>query len=396
MGKFLDSVPMSGIVRIRDMMYTLKDPYRLDQGDVSFDAPETVKQGIAKAIAENHTHYLPTVGLPRLRQLIAEKLRTKNQVPVESDDEIVVTNGGTHGIYAAFHALLEPGDEVLVPDPEWPPTMAIVQSAGGVAVQVPLHEDRGWRYDLDELEAAITPKTRCIYLNSPNNPTGGILTRADLERIAEMARRHDLWVFSDEAYEDILYTGEHVSIASLPGMYERTILCYTLSKSYAITGVRVGYFAIKDAALRKRATKVVLYTTSNVSSIAQYGAIGALEGSQQCVADFREELRARRDLFYAGLEEAAAGVFSGTPPDGAFYAFVRINPEWAERMGFAAQESVSWAVAEYLIANARIGCVPGVDFGPRAEGYMRLCFGRDRKELQGALESMQQLFAVRA
>src|SRR5690349_9556499 len=187
MGKFLDTVPMSGIVRIRDMMYTVTNPYRLDQGDVSFDAPDTVKQAMARAIADNHTHYLPTVGLPRLRQLIAEKLRTKNHVPVESDDDVVVTNGGTHGIYAAFHALLEPGDEVLVPDPEWPPTMAIVKAAGGVAVQVPLHEHLGWRYDLDELEAAITPKTRCIYLNSPNNPSGGILTRADLERVAAMA-----------------------------------------------------------------------------------------------------------------------------------------------------------------------------------------------------------------
>jgi aspartate/methionine/tyrosine aminotransferase len=274
--------------------------------------------------------------------------------------------------------------------------MAIVKSAGGVPVQVPLHEHLGWRYDLDELERAITPKTKCIYLNSPNNPTGGILTRADLERVAEMAKKHDLWVFSDEAYEDILYTGEHVSIASLPGMYDRTILAYTLSKSYAITGVRVGYFAVKDATLRKRATKVVLYTTSNVSSIAQYGAIGALEGSQQCIEEFRAELKARRDLFYAGLRDVATGVFSGTPPDGAFYAFVKIDPAWAERMGFTQKPSVSWAVAEYLIASARIGCVPGVDFGPSGEGYMRLCFGRDRKELQGALESMQQLFAVRA
>jgi aspartate/methionine/tyrosine aminotransferase len=396
MGVFLDSVPMSGIVKIRDMMYTVKNPFRLDQGDVSFDAPDTVKQGMAKAIAENHTHYLPTVGVPRLRQLIADKLRTKNQVPVGSEDEIVVTNGGTHAIYATFHALLEPGDEVICPDPEWPPTMAIIKAAGGVAVQVPLHESLGWRYDLDELERAITPKTKCIYLNSPNNPTGGILTRADLERVAEMAKKHDLWVFSDEAYEDVLFTGEHVSIASLPGMYDRTILAYTFSKSYAITGVRVGYFAVKDAALRKRATKVVLYTTSNVCSIAQYGAIGALEGSQQCIQEFREELKARRDLFYAGLNDVAAGVFSGTPPDGAFYAFVRINPDWAGRMGFTAQPSVSWAVAEHLIANARIGCVPGVDFGPSGEGYMRLCFGRDRRELQGALESMQQLFAVRA
>ncbi len=140
MGTFYDSVPVSAIVRIRDMMYTVKDPYRLDQGDVSFDAPDTFKRAMIKAVEENRTHYLPTPGLPRLRQLVAEKLRTKNGIPVGHDDEIVVTNGGTHGIYAVMHALLEPGDEVIVPDPEWPPTMAIVKAAGGVAVGVPLHE----------------------------------------------------------------------------------------------------------------------------------------------------------------------------------------------------------------------------------------------------------------
>lgn len=392
MGKFYDSVPVSAIVRIRDMMFTVKDPFRLDQGDVSFDAPETFKQAVAKAMAENRTHYLPTPGIPRLRQLMAEKVRTKNQVPIESDDEIVVTNGGTHGIYAVLHALLEPGDEMIVPEPEWPPTMAICQAARGVPVQVQLREGLGWRWDLDELEKAITPKTRVLYLNSPNNPSGGILTRADLERLAAIARERDLWVLSDEAYEDVIFKGEHVSIASLPGMYDRTIPVYTMSKSYAITGVRIGYFAIRDKALRDRATKIVLYTTSNVSSISQFGAVGALEGSQDCITEFRKELQGRRDFFYQGLAEAAPGVFSGEPPDGAFYAFVKINADWAKDAGIGG-ESLSWAMAEHLIKHARIGCVPGVDFGPNCEGYMRFCTGRGRPELTGALASMKETFA---
>ncbi len=307
MGKFYDSVPVSAIVRIRDMMYTVKDPFRLDQGDVSFDAPETFKQAVAKAMTENRTHYLPTAGIPPLRKAFAEKMRNKNHIPVESDDEILVTNGGTHGLYAVFHALLEPGDEVIVPDPEWPPTMAMIQAAGGKAVQVPLREDLRFRWNIDDVEKAITPKTRVLYLNSPNNPSGGVLTREDIERLAAIAKQHNLWVVSDEAYEDVVYHGEHISIASLPGMYDRTIPVYTLSKSYAITGVRVGYFAIKDKALRDRALKIVLYTTSNVSSIAQYGAVGALEGSQQCIADFKTELLFRRDMFYKGLQEAAPG-----------------------------------------------------------------------------------------
>ncbi|HYE87559.1 MAG TPA: pyridoxal phosphate-dependent aminotransferase, partial [Vicinamibacterales bacterium] len=321
MGKFLDSVPVSAIVRIRDMMYTVKDPFRLDQGDVSFDAPETFKQAVAKAMAENRTHYLPSSGIPPLRKAFAEKMRRKNGIPIGSDEEVIVTNGGTHGLFAVFQAILEPGDEVIIPDPEWPPTMAIVKQAGGVAVQVPLREDLGWRWDIADVEKAITPKTRVLYLNSPNNPTGGVLTRQDLEQLAAIARDRNLLVVSDEAYEDVVYKGEHISIASLPGMYDRTIPVYTMSKSYAITGVRVGYFAMKDPALRDRAAKVVLYSTTNVSSIAQYGAVGAMEGSQQCIADFKQELLFRRDMFFKGLQEAAPGVFSGNPPDGAFYAF---------------------------------------------------------------------------
>jgi aspartate aminotransferase len=300
-----------------------------------------------------------------------------------------VTNGGTHALYAVFHALLEPGDEVIVPDPEWPPTMAMVKAAGGTAVQIPLRENLGWRWNLDEVEKAITTKTRILYLNSPNNPSGGVLKRADLERLAQIARERNLWVVSDEAYEDVVYEGEHVSIASLPGMYDRTIPVYTMSKSYAITGVRVGYFAMKDAKLRDRALKVVLYTTSNVSSIAQYGAVGAMEGSQQCIEDFRVELKHRRDMFYKGLAEAAPGVFSGKPPDGAFYAFVKINADWAKSAGITG-DSLSWAMAEFLIKHGRIGCVPGVDFGPNSEGYIRFCTCRSREELTGALASLRE------
>ena len=390
MASFLDSVPVSAIIKIRDLMHTVKDPFRLDQGDVSFDAPDSVKHAMARAITENKTHYLPTTGVPRLRQLLAEKMRNENGIPIGSDDEVVPSNGGTHGIWAIMHALFEPGDEVIVSDPEWPATMAIAIAAKATPVAVPLYEHLGWRWDLDELESAITPRTRAIYVNSPNNPSGGVMTRGDLERIADIAQERDLWVLSDEAYEHVIFNGEHVSIASLPGMYERTVPIYTFSKSYAMTGLRLGYFAIQDKTVRSRAIKVIAYTTNNVNSVVQYGGIGALEGSQDCIRDFRDELKARRDLFYAGLEDAAPDVLSGDPPDGAFYAFVKINPDWASDTGITAP-SLSWAMAEHLIKNARIGCVPGVDFGPRAEGYLRLCFGRERSELTAALASMKSV-----
>jgi len=392
MASYLDQVPFSGIIRIRDMMYSIANPYRLDQGDVSFDAPDTVKAAMTRAIAENRSHYLQTNGVPRLRTLIAAKLRDKNRIPVEDDEDVLVTHGGIHGLYIICMALIEPGDQVLIPDPEWPPTAGNILAARGVPVGYRLDPASGWRPDFADLEAKITPKTRGLYVNSPNNPTGGVLTRGDLERLAALARERNLWVISDEAYEDVVFDGEPTSIASLPGMYGRTIPFYTFSKSYAMTGLRLGYVAIKDETIRDRAKKLLFYTASNVASVVQFGGIGALEGSQACVEEFRLELLARRNLFYAGVREHAAGVFSGEPPAGAFYAFLKINPSWEG--GSRETASVSWRMVEYLIQNGRIGCVPGVDFGAGGEGYVRFCFARDRRELAGALASMKELFGV--
>jgi aspartate aminotransferase len=394
MGVFLDSVPFSGIIRIRDMMFSIADPYRLDQGDVSFDSPDTVKNAMARAIAENRTHYLQTTGVPRLRELIAAKLRDKNGIPIDDAEQVLVTNGGIHGLYVVCQALLEPGDEVILPDPEWPPSAGNILAARATPVSCPLHESAGWRYDLGELASKISPRTRAIYLNSPHNPTGGVLTRADIEQIAAMARQANLWVLSDEAYEDVVFDGEHVSIASLPGMYDRTIPLYTFSKSYAMTGLRLGYVAIHDPVVRERAKKVLFYTASNVSSVVQFGGIGALEGPQDCIHEFRTELRARRDLFYEGVRDAAGDLLSGRPPAGAFYAFLRVDPTWDG--GPQSTGSISWRMTEHLIRNGRIGCVPGIDFGTNGEGYVRFCFARERRELTGALSSMQQLFDVRS
>jgi aspartate aminotransferase len=394
MGKYLDSVPFSGIIRIRDMMYGVKDPFRLDQGDVSFDAPDTVKEAMHRALDENKTHYLQTTGLPRLLELLAEKLRRKNNIPVESPDEVMVTSGGIHALYIVCQALLEPGDEVIIPDPEWPPAAGNIKSARGVPVPCPLHEQLGWRYDFAELEKRITPRTRAIYINSPHNPTGGVLTRDDIEQIAAIVQRRKLWLLSDEAYEDVVFDGaEHVSPASLHGMYERTIPFYTFSKSYAMTGLRLGYVAANDPVLRERMKKVLFYTASNIASVVQYGGVGALEGPQDSIDTFLDELQARRDLFYAGVRQYASGVLSGEPPRGAFYAFLKIDPSWKPPRG-PHNESVSWAMVEYLISQGRIGCVPGVDFGPTGEGYVRFCFARDRRELAGALESLRGLLAA--
>ena len=386
MGQFLDTVPFSGIIRIRDMMYSVKDPFRLDQGDVSFDAPDTVKAAMHRAIDENRSHYLQTTGLPRLLELLADKLRHQNGIPIGQPDEVMVTTGGIHGVFITCQALLEPGDEVIVPDPEWPPAAGNIKAAHGVPVPCPLRERLGWRWDIDELASKVTSKTRAIYVNSPGNPSGGVFTREDLLAIADLAATRGLWVLSDEAYEDVVFDdARHVSMASLPGMYERTISIYTFSKTYAMTGLRLGYVAVKDATIRDRAKKVLFHTASNISSVVQWGGVGALEGAQECISAFRTELRARRDLFYTGIRDAAGDIFTGVPPAGAFYAFMRINPAWQSAAG-----SISWQMAEYLITHAKLGCVPGVDFGAAGEGYLRFCFARERKELSAALDSMRQ------
>jgi aspartate aminotransferase len=390
MGSYLDSVPFSGIIRIRDMMYSVRNPFRLDQGDVSFDAPDSVKQAMHRAIDANHSHYLQTTGLPRLLELLTAKLRKTNGIEVESADEVMVTTGGIHALYIVCQALLEPGDEVVVPDPEWPPCMGNIHAAQARPVSWPLDDDSGWNYNLRTLESKITSRTKAIWINSPHNPTGAVLTCADVERIAAVVRERNLWLISDEAYEDVPFDGaEHVSPASLPGMQERTISVFTFSKSFAMTGLRLGYLVTKDAGLRERMKKVLFYTASNVTSIVQHGGIGALEGPQDNIARFRTELQARRDLFYDGIKQHADGVLSGTPPLGAFYAFLKIDPGWGPARP---AESQSWAMAEHLITRGRIGCVPGVDFGARGEGYLRFCFARGRDELNGALHAMSELF----
>jgi aspartate/methionine/tyrosine aminotransferase len=390
MAEYLDDVPYSGIIRIRDMMFTVDRPFRLDQGDVSFDAPDSVKTALIQGVHDNRTHYVQTTGIPPLLELIVSKMRAKNGIPVGGTDEVMVTSGGIHGVFAICQGLLEPGDEVLVPDPEWPPAQGNVACARAVPVGYPLHESLGWRPDVAEMASLITPKTRAIYLNSPNNPTGGVMTRADIEAVADLARERNLWVISDEAYEDFVFDGEHLSIASLPGMYERTIPLYTFSKTYAMTGLRLAYIAVRDRVMRDRVRKMLFYTVSNSASLVQYGGIGALSGSQDVVSAFRTELRERRDLFFAGIKRAAAGVFSGAPPAGAFYAFLKIDPKWRSPLADA-PASQSWAMTEFLIKRGRIGCVPGVDFGDHGEGYVRFCFARERAELNGALESLQSI-----
>ncbi len=387
MAEVIDRVELSGIVLVRDAILKLDKPYRLESGEPSFDVPDHIKEAMVRALRDNHTHYVASPGIPQLRSAIAAKSREVNGIPVGGVAETIVTNGGMHALYCLFQALLEPGDEVLIPDPTWVCVQHLITLCGGVVRRVPLHREKGWTFEPEEIRAAITPRTRALMINSPHNPTGGVLTRADQEAIAAIvAENPQITVVSDEAYEHVIYDGEtHVSFASLPGMYERTASVFTFSKSYAMTGLRLGYVVTPDRQIMDRMQKLVLYTSNGVNSITQWGGVAALTGPQECVEEFRREYQQRRDIFYAGLAEIP--VFEGEIPKGAFYAFVRVADDWRAPDG----RQGSWAMTEYLL-KARVGSSPGVIFGPSGENYLRFSTACQRDDLTGALEAMRGLF----
>ena len=391
MAEIIDRVELSGIVLVRDAILKLHKPYRLESGEPSFSVPDHIKEAMTRALNDDHTHYVASSGILELRKAIVAKCHTINGIPIETINETIVTNGGMHGLYTIFQAMLEPGDEVLIPDPTWTCVQHLITLCGGIVKRVPLHEHLGWTFDPDELRAAITPRTKALMINSPHNPTGGVLSRADQEAIAAIVEDNpQLTVVSDEAYEHVIYDGaEHVSFASLPGMYERTVSVFTFSKSYAMTGLRLGYVITPDKQLMERMQKVVLYTTNGINSVAQWGGVAALTGPQECVHEFQAEYQARRDFFYAGLSDIP--VFAGAPPVGAFYAFVRIADGWHDPEGHAD----SWSMTRFLL-QVKVGSSPGVIFGPSGEGYLRFSTACSREDLSGALEAMQLLFAREA
>ncbi|MDQ6693042.1 MAG: aminotransferase class I/II-fold pyridoxal phosphate-dependent enzyme, partial [Chloroflexota bacterium] len=229
MAETIDRVELSGIVLVRDAIMKLHKPYRLESGEPSFGVPEHIKEAMLRALRDDQTHYVASAGILELRKAVVAKLHSANGIPIESPAEVIITNGGMHGLYCIFQALLEPGDEVLIPDPTWTCVQHLITLCGGVVRRVPLHEERGWTFDPEELRAAIGPRTRVLMINSPHNPTGGVLSRADQEAIAAIVLENPgLTVLSDEAYEHVIYDGaEHVSFASLPGMYERTLSLFT-------------------------------------------------------------------------------------------------------------------------------------------------------------------------
>lgn len=376
--KRLDEVGFSDIVQIRNKVLDLRASgqvvHAFHGGEPFFDTPEPIKYALIRALVENKTRYAPSSGIEPLRAALARKLTEKNHIDSKKDD-VIITAGGAHALYAAFQAVLDPGDDMLLFSPYWTPIRDMVTGSEGRALLVPTASAR--RHGITKtLEQFSTPHTRAIYYNTPQNPSGTVFTRAEAEEVAAFAKKHDLIVIADEAYEDLVYEGDHVSIASLPGMAERTITCYTFSKSYGMTGWRVGYAVAKEpfmTALRK----LVLYSVNGVSTPSQWAALDALSIPQSVIDARREEYRERRDLLVNGLR--AAGLECATP-EGAFYAFPDVRK----------LNKDSRKVSQMLLEKAHVATIPGVVFGAQGEGHIRFGYAVPKDAIALGLKALME------
>jgi aspartate/methionine/tyrosine aminotransferase len=349
----------------------------LEIGEPDFDTPANIREAAKRALDDGYTHYPPFFGLPALREAIAADVSARKDVPVHPD-HVVVTPGAKPVMYYAMLALVEPGDEVIVPDPGFPIYESMARFAGGTPVPLPIRQEHEFRADLDELEALITRRTRMLVLNSPANPTGGLFTREDIVRIAELALRHDLVVLADEIYGRIVYEGEHVSIASIPGMLERTIILDGFSKTYAMTGWRLGYAVLPDVLLYAFG-RLIINSVSGTSSFSQMAAVEALTGPQDEVEAMVAEFHARRDLIVDGLN-AIPGI-SCLRPHAAFYVFPDISAT-----GLDGAE-----LADRLLHDAGVCVLAGSAFGGVGRNHIRISYANSRQNLTEALARIRSV-----
>ncbi|MEO6525886.1 MAG: aminotransferase class I/II-fold pyridoxal phosphate-dependent enzyme [Gemmatimonadaceae bacterium] len=369
----LDEISLGLIVQIRERLLKAQAAgtkvYRLESGDPNFSVPPHVLEAIAKAGAAGKTHYIPNSGIPELRKALAEKAVRKNGLEGTTEDDIFLTNGAMHALYVAFGALLSPGDEVILPDPMWTEVAENIRLAGGVTVGVPLRAEHDFEYDTAEIEAAITPRTTAIFLNTPQNPTGAVLSEQTLREIADIAKRHDLWLISDEAYEDVIYEPhKHFSIGSfVPEHAEKTISIYSFSKSYAMSGLRTGYIVTKSPLLHDRIPKLLRCTINGVNSLAQWAALAAVTGDQSQLATMVAEYLVRRDALISALS-TVEGVRPFIPR-GAFYVWADLDPALYARLGVTDAAELS-----DKLAAIGIGSAPGIAFGQTCEDAIRFAY----------------------
>jgi aspartate aminotransferase len=373
----LEEVGFSDIVQIRNKVLELRGAgqsvHAFHGGEPFFETPQPIKDAAARALSDNLTRYAPSSGIPPLREAIVRKLERKNGMRVRVDD-VLVTVGGAHALYAAFQTVLNPGDDMLLFSPYWTPIRDMVTMTQARPVIVPTATAR--RNGLTScLEHYSTPATRALYYNTPQNPSGAVLTRSEAEEVAAFAKKRDLVVIADEAYEDLVYEGEHVSIGSLPGMAERTITAYTLSKTYGMTGWRVGY-AVAQEPFTTALRKVVLYSTNGVSTPTQWAALQALATPETELAARREEYRVRRDKLVAGLNHLGLDC---PLPAGAFYAFPMVGKIHKD----------SRRAAALLLEKAHVATIPGVVFGAQGEGHVRFSYSVSPEIIEAGLDALR-------
>lgn len=357
-----------------------EDLIHLELGRPIHDTPQHIKDATIAALKAGHVHYGDLQGEPAFRAALADKLKTFNRIDA-SPDEVIVVNGLTQASFAAFFALIDPGDEVILLEPYYPQHVGKVELAGGTIVTVPLDAADNFSIRADWVEQAITPRTKMIVLVNPCNPTGRIYSREELTALADVAIRHDLFVLSDEVYEYITFDGrEHVSIASLEGMRERTVSTFAFTKAYAMDGWRLGYIAA-DASLIPALMKITSNEVTHVNTFIQYGGLAAVTGGMDAVSRMVEDDRVKRDMVVRSLNQMP-GV-SCTSPEGTIYAFADISATGRQ----------SQALAEDLLEQARVVVEAGSFYGAAGEGYLRVCFGSvSHDQLQEAMTRMSRFF----
>lgn len=367
------------LARARALEAQGREVVHLEIGEPDFDTPQHIIDAACKALNSGYTHYTPSAGIPELRQAIAEEMSRTRGIPVEPEN-VVVTPGGKPIMFYAILALAEPGDEVIYPNPGFPIYESMINFTGAKPVPIPLREEYNFAFDIDEFKKLVTDKTRLIIINSPHNPTGGILDKETLHEIAKIAMERDIPVLSDEIYDRILYDGEFYSIASIPGMQERTIILNGFSKTYAMTGWRLGYGVMpKDLAVH--ITRLMTNSNSCTNAATQIAGIAALKGPQDDVDRMVAAFRERRDVIVNGLNQIP-GV-TCVLPKGAFYAFPNIK---GTGMG-------SKPLADYLLNEAGVACLSGTSFGAYGEGYLRLSYANSVENIKKALARMADAIA---
>jgi len=355
------------------------DVVHLEIGEPDFDTPPNICAAATKALNKGQTHYCNSQGIVPLRTEIAKQIEGTRGVAVDPNC-VVVTPGAKPIMFYSILALLEEGDEAIYPNPLFPIYESMINFSGAKAVPIPLREELDFRFDVDELKSKITPRTRLIIINSPHNPTGGVLGEDDIRAIAALAQEHDIIVLSDEIYENIYYEEKPLSITSLPGMLDRTILLSGFSKTYAMTGWRLGY-AVLPPELVAAVVGLIVNSVSCTSAFIQHAGVEALTGPQDSVPKMVEEFKKRRDLIVDGLN-AIPGI-SCCRPKGAFYAFPNVT-----KLGMDCQE-----LADYLLNEAGVASLAGTDFGEYGEGYLRLSYATSQENLKKALERIAKATA---